>query len=54
MGLGGDQLPPWNVIESPVVVTAMQNREAAQATEISDLGPETWLGIHLVPLNAKI
>ncbi len=54
MGLGGDQLPPWNVVESPVVVTAMQNREAAQETEISDFGPETWLGNHLVPLNAKI
>jgi hypothetical protein len=54
MSLGGDQLPLWNVVEFPVVVTAMQNLEPAHETEISHFGPETWLGVHLVPLNAKI
>ena len=54
MSLGGDQLPRWNVVESPVVVTAMQNLEAAHETEISDFGPLPWLGVHFLPLNAKI
>ena len=54
IGLGSDQIPLWNVVESPVVVTAMQNFEAVHETEISDFGPEPWLGVHLVPLNDKI
>ena len=54
MGLGGDQLPLWNVVASPVVVTAMQNLDAVHETEISNFGPELSLGVHLVPLNAKI
>src|SRR5664280_456175 len=54
MSLGDDQLPLWNVDESPVIVTAMQNFEAVQETEISLLGPERWLDVHLFPLNAKI
>jgi hypothetical protein len=54
MSLGSDQLPLWNVIESPVVVTAMQNREAVHETEIRNFGAEPWLGVHLVPLNDSI
>ena len=54
MSLGGDQLPLWNVVESPVVVTAMQNLEAVQETEISDFSRLPLLGVHFLPLNAKI
>jgi hypothetical protein len=54
IGLDGDQLPLWNVVEFPVVVTAMQNLEAAHETEISPFGTEPLLSVHLVPLNAKI
>ena len=54
MRLGSDQLPLWNVIESPVVVTAMQNLEAVHETEIRNFGAEPWLGVHLVPLNDSI
>jgi hypothetical protein len=50
---GSDQLPPLNVIESPVVVTAMQNFEAVHETEISHFGAEPWLGVHLVPLKDR-
>jgi len=54
MGIGGDQLPLWNVVDSPVMVTAMQNFEAVHETEISHFGAEPWLGVHFFPLNAKI
>lgn len=54
MSLGDDQVPLWKVVESPMVVTAMQNLEAVHETEIIDFGPETRLGVHLVPLNARI
>jgi hypothetical protein len=54
MSLGGDQLPLWNIIESPVVVTAMQNFEAVHETEISHFGAVPWLGVHFFPLNTKI
>jgi hypothetical protein len=54
MNLGSDQLPLWNVIESPEVVTAMQNFEAVHETEIRNFGAELWLGVHLVPLNDRI
>jgi len=54
MSLGGDQLPPWNVVDTPVVVTAMQNLDAAHETAISDFGPLPWLAVHFFPLNAKI
>jgi len=54
MSLGGDQLPLWNVVESPVVVTAMQNLEAVHEIEISPFGAVPWLGVHFFPLNAKI
>jgi|SRR5665213_2715273 len=54
MSLGGDQLPPWNVVESPVVVTAMQKLVAEHETEISHFGAVPWLGVHFLPLNAKI
>ena len=54
MSLGGDQLPLWNVIESPVVVTAMQNFEAVHETEISNFGAVPWLGVHFFPLNDRI
>jgi hypothetical protein len=54
MSLGGDQLPPSNVIESPMVVTAMQNLEAVHEIEISHFGAVPWLCVHFLPLNAKI
>ena len=54
MSLGGDQLPLRNVIDSPLMVTAMQNLDAAHETEISPFGAESRLGVHLRPLNAKI
>ena len=54
MSFGGDQLPLWNFVVSPVMVTAMQKLEAAHETEISPFGVEPRLGVHLKPLNAKI
>ncbi|HUZ41974.1 MAG TPA: hypothetical protein VMU68_11370 [Acidimicrobiales bacterium] len=54
MTLGGDQLPLWNVVDAPVMATAMQNCEAVHETETSGPGSEPWLRVHLVPLNAKI
>ena len=54
MNLGGVQRPLWNITESPVVVTAMQNLEAVHEIEISDFGAVPWLGVHFVPLNAMI
>ncbi len=54
MSLGGNQLPLWNVVDSPLMVTAMQNLEAAHETEIRPFSAEPRLGVHLRPLNAKI
>jgi hypothetical protein len=54
MGLGSDQLPLLNVIESPVVVTAIQNFETVHETEISHFGAVPWLGVHFFPLNDRM
>jgi hypothetical protein len=54
MIFGDDQRPPLNVIESPVVVTAMQKCEEVHEIEIRNFGPTLWLDVHLVPLNDRI
>jgi hypothetical protein len=53
MSLGRDQLPLRNVIESPLMVTAMQKCEAVHETEINIIGAALRLDVHLEPLNDK-